>query len=130
LAPAGRRAGGQEERRPPIRFVASILTYALLWYASLRTAATTGGIANVAAKAILLILTSLACILIGFFLPMTPVFRLVIGSAFWAGLLATAGALVGMGVSDAILARIEARRPGAIASDAAAEPSEKARRRF
>ena len=67
---------------------------------------------NVVAKAALLILTCLACIAIGFFLPMAPVISAVIGSAFWAGLLATAGALAGMGLSDAILARLEARESG------------------
>ena len=74
-----------------------------------------GGV-NVVAKAVFLILTCLACIAIGFFLPMVPVISAVIGSAFWAGLLATAGALAGMGLSDAILARLETRESGA-ASD-------------
>ena len=71
-----------------------------------------GGV-NVVAKAVFLILTCLACIAIGFFLPMAPVISALIGSAFWAGLLATVGALAGMGLSDAILARLEARRSGA-----------------
>ena len=44
---------------------------------------------------------------------MAPVISAVIGSAFWAGLLATAGALAGMGLSDAILTRLEARESGA-----------------
>ena len=44
---------------------------------------------------------------------MAPVINAVIGSAFWAGLLATAGALAGMGLSDAMLARLEARQSGA-----------------
>jgi hypothetical protein len=64
----------------------------------------------VVAKAVFLILTSLACVAIGFFLPMAPIISSVIGGAFWAGLLATAGALVGMGLSDAILERLEARK--------------------
>ena len=71
-----------------------------------------GGI-NVVAKAVFLILTCLACIAIGFFLPMAPVINAVIGSAFWVGLLATAGALAGMGLSDAMLARLEGRQSGA-----------------
>jgi hypothetical protein len=71
-----------------------------------------GGV-DVVAKAVFLILTCLACIGIGFFLPMAPVINAVIGSAFWAGLLATAGALAGMGLSDAILARLEASQSGA-----------------
>ncbi len=41
-----------------------------------------GGV-NVVAKAVFLILTCLACIAIGFFLPMAPVINAVIGSAFW-----------------------------------------------
>jgi hypothetical protein len=71
-----------------------------------------GGV-NVVAKAVFLILTCLACIAIGFFLPMAPVINAVIGSAFWGGLLATGGALAGMGLSDAMLARLEARQSGA-----------------
>ena len=65
------------------------------------------GAANVVAKAVFLLLTSLACIAVGFFLPMVPVIRAVIGAAFWAG------ALAGMGLSDAILTRLDARRSGA-----------------
>lgn len=73
----------------------------------MRAAAATRGVTNVVAKAALLILTCLACIAIGFFLPMAPVISALIGSAFWAGLLATAGALAGMGLSDALLTRLE-----------------------
>jgi hypothetical protein len=72
----------------------------------------------VVAKAALLILTCLACIAVGFFLPMVPVISALIGSALWAGLLATAGALAGMGLSDAILTRLETRESGAPASAA------------
>jgi hypothetical protein len=79
-----------------------------------------GGV-NVVAKAVFLILTCLACIAIGFFLPMAPVINAVIGSAFWAGLLATGGALAGMGLSDAMLARLEARQSGAALTTAAHE---------
>ena len=68
---------------------------------------------NIIARAIFLVLTCLACIAIGFFLPMAPGLRSLIGGAFWAGLLATAGSLVGMGLSDAILAWLEARESGA-----------------
>jgi hypothetical protein len=60
-----------------------------------------------------LILTSVACAVIGFFLPMAPVLSSVIGDAFFAGALATAGVLAGMGLSDAILARLETRASGA-----------------
>ena len=96
-----------------IRIAATIAAFALLWYASFRTAAASRGAANVIAKAVFLILTCLACVAIGFFLPMVPVISSVIGSAFWAGLLATAGSLAGMGLSDAILMRLEARESGA-----------------
>ena len=65
-----------------------------------------GGL-NVLARAAFLILTCLACIVIGFFLPMAPVVSALIGNAFWAGLLATAGAFAGMGLSDELLARLE-----------------------
>jgi hypothetical protein len=81
----------------------------------------------VVAKAALLILTCLACIAIGFFLPMVPVISAIIGSAFWAGLLATAGALAGMGLSDAILARLETRQSGAPAGAAPTAAHEKTR---
>jgi hypothetical protein len=78
-----------------------------------------GGV-DVVAKAAFLILTCLACIAIGFFLPMAPVISAIIGSAFWAGLLATGGALAGMGLSDALLARLETHGFGG-ASTAAPE---------
>ena len=70
-----------------------------------------GGVA-VIAKAAFLILTCLACIAIGFLLPMAPVISALIGSAFWAGLLATVGSLAGMSLSDALLARFETRETG------------------
>ena len=44
---------------------------------------------------------------------MAPGLSSLIGGAFWAGLLATAGSLVGMGLSDAILAQLEARESSA-----------------
>jgi hypothetical protein len=105
--------GSLRNRRPFIRTAATIAAFALLWYASFRTAAASRGAANVVAKAVFLLLTCLACIAIGFFLPMVPIIRAVIGAAFWAGALATAGALAGMGLSDSILRRLEARRSGA-----------------
>jgi hypothetical protein len=112
-----------------IRIAASIAVFALLWCASLRTAGASRGAVNVAAKAVFLILTCLGCIVIGFLLPMVPGLSAVIGSAFWAGLLATGGALVGMALSDAILARIEPRETAPPASAIRTEPGEKARRR-
>jgi hypothetical protein len=60
-----------------------------------------------------LILTSVASAVIGFLLPMAPVLSSVIGGAIFAGALATAGALVGMGLSDAILTRLGMRASGA-----------------
>jgi hypothetical protein len=72
---------------------------------------TRGGV-NVVARAAFLILTCVACIAIGFFLPMVPVISALIGSAFWAGFLATAGALAGMGLSDAVFSRLETRDSG------------------
>jgi hypothetical protein len=68
----------------------------------------------VVAKAVFLILTSFACIAVGFILPMAPVISALIGSAFWAGALATVGALGGMGLSDAILARLETGESSAV----------------
>ena len=44
---------------------------------------------------------------------MVPGLSAVIGSAFWAGLLATGGALADMALSDAILARIEPKKAAA-----------------
>ncbi len=112
-----------------IRIAAAIAAFALLWYASLRAAGANYGAINVAAKALFLILTCLACITIGFFLPMAPGLRALIGKAFWAGLLASAGALGGMAVSDAILARIEPRELGGPVSTGASGAAEKPRPR-
>jgi uncharacterized membrane protein YoaK (UPF0700 family) len=95
-----------------ILIAATIVAFALLGYASLRTAAVTRGAVNVVARAAFLILTCLVCIAIGFFLPMVPVVSALIGSAFWAGFLATLGALAGMGLSDKLLGRLEARESG------------------
>jgi hypothetical protein len=96
-----------------ILIAATIVAFALLWYASLRITAVSRGGVNVVARAAFLILTCLACMAIGFVLPMAPVISALIGSAFWAGLLATAGALAGMGLSDELLNRIEMRESGA-----------------
>jgi hypothetical protein len=103
------------------------VVFALLWYVSLRAAAASRGAVNVAAKAVLLLLTSLACIVIGFLLPMVPGVSAVIGSAFWAGLVASGGALVGMALSDAVLARIELHEAGASAAPRRTEAGEKTR---
>jgi hypothetical protein len=108
-----RRQAGCELRRSFILIAATIVGFALLWYASLRTAAVTRGGVNIVARALFLILTCVACIAIGFFLPMVPVVSALIGSAFWAGLLATGGALAGMGLSDALLTRLETSESGA-----------------
>jgi hypothetical protein len=106
------RRAGCGLRRWFILIAATIVAFSLLWYASLRTVAANRGAVNVA-RAAFLILTCLACIAIGFFLPMAPVISALIGAAFWAGLLATAGALAGMGLSDALLNRVETRESGA-----------------
>jgi hypothetical protein len=94
----------------------------------LRAAQISLGVANIAAKAVLLILTCFACIAIGFFLPMAPIVRNFIGSAVYAGSLASAGAIAGMYVADAILARLEPREPNPRASAEPNESSEKTRR--
>ena len=94
----------------------------------MRAAQISRGVANIAAKAVLLILTCLACIAIGFFLPMAPVLRNFIGSAVYAGSLASAGAIAGMYVADAILARLEPREPDARASAGPSQSSEITRR--
>ncbi len=116
---------GSETRRPFIPFAALIIAFALLWYISLRVAALSGGAVNLIVKALFLILTSLGSAVIGFFLPMAPVLSTVIGNAFFAGALATAGALIGMGLSDAILTRLDARAPGAKAGAAPAADGRK-----
>jgi hypothetical protein len=112
------RLASCERRRSFIRIAATIAAFAVLWYASFRTVAVSRGAANLIAKAAFLILTCLACIAIGFFLPKAPLINALIGSAFWAGSLATAGALAGMAISDAILARLETRPSDALAGDA------------
>ena len=101
-----------EIRRSFIRIVAAIVAFALPWHASLRIAAVSRGSVDVVAKAAFLILTCLACIAIGLFLPMAPVISALICSAFWAGLLATAGSLAGMSLSDALLTRFETGASG------------------
>ena len=111
-------AVGWPIRRSFIQIAATIAAFAVLWYASFRTVAVSRGAVNLIAKAVFLILTCLACIAIGFFLPTVPVVSAVLGSAFWAGALATAGALAGMALSDAILARLETRHSDASAGDA------------
>jgi hypothetical protein len=45
---------------------------------------------------------------------MAPVISALIGSALWAGLLATGGALAGMGLSDTLLTRFETRASGTV----------------
>lgn len=115
---AAPRLAGREIRRSFIRIAATIAAFAVLWYASFRTVAVSRGAANLIAKAAFLILTCLACIMIGFFLPTVPVISAVLGSAFWAGALATAGALAGMALSDAILERLETRSSDASAGGA------------
>jgi hypothetical protein len=117
------------KRRPSIRVAASVAAFAILWYASLRVAGRTGGAVNVVAKAFFLILTCFACIVIGFLIPMIPGVSAVIGSAFWAGLLASGGALAGMAISDALLARIEPQEFGEPASPKPTEAGEKTRPR-
>jgi hypothetical protein len=107
-----RREGGFEARRSSIRIVATIIVFALLWYGSLRIVVASRGGLDVVAKAAFLILTSLGCIAIGFFLPMLPIMSALIGSAFWAALLATAGSLAGMSLSDALIARFESGPSG------------------
>ncbi len=94
----------------------------------MRAAQISRGVANIAAKAVLLIFTCLACIAIGFFLPMAPIVRNFIGSAVYAGSLASGGAIAGMYVADAILARLEPREPNLRASPEPSESAEKTRR--
>ena len=96
----------------------------------MRIAVASRGVVDVAAKAVFLILTCLACVAIGFLLPMAPVINAVIGSAFWAGLLASGGALTVMAVSDAILTRIELQEVGAPASAGPREAGEQTRPRI
>jgi hypothetical protein len=96
-----------------IRIAAAIAAFALLWYASLRTAGASRGAVNVSAKALFLILTCLACIMIGFLLPMAPGLRAVIGAAFWAGLLASAArSPAWLFPTPSLCASSSPRRPG------------------
>jgi hypothetical protein len=87
------------------------------------------GVAGVASKAVFLLLTCLGTILIGFFLPLAPGLRDFIGSAVYAGSLASAGAIIGMYIVDAILARLEAREPGERRPAEPRQADEKTRRR-
>jgi hypothetical protein len=94
----------------------------------LRAAKVGRGVAGVAAKAVFLLLTCLGSILIGFFLPLAPGLRDFIGGAVFAGSLASAGAIIGMYVVDAILARFEARESGERRPAASKEADEKTQR--
>jgi hypothetical protein len=94
----------------------------------LRAAKVLRGVAGVAAKAVFLLLTCLGSILIGFFLPLAPVLRDFIGSAVFAGSLASAGAIIGMYVADAILARLEAHESGERTHAEPKEADDKTRR--
>ena len=96
-----------------ILVAATIVAFAFIRDATQRVAAMSGGGVNVLARVAFLILTCLACIAIGFFLPLAPLISAPIGSAFCAGLLATAGALWGMGLSDPPLLRFETGKSGA-----------------
>jgi hypothetical protein len=100
---------------------------ALLWYASLRIVAASRGAINVAAKAVFLVLTCLACIAISFLLPLVPGLSVAIGRASWAGSLASAGALAGMAASDAILTRIALRETVGASLSRLAEAGEETR---
>jgi hypothetical protein len=93
-------------------------------------AAEVSGVLGVPGKALFLLLTCLGAILIGFFLPMAPILRDFIGSAIFAGSLASAGAILGMYVADAILARLEARESGERTPAEAKQADEKTRRRI
>jgi hypothetical protein len=95
----------------------------------LRAVRVARGVAGVAAKALFLLLTCFGSILIGFFLPLMPGLRDFIGSAVFAGSLASAGAIIGMYVADAILARLEARESGEPRPAAPRQADEKTRRR-
>jgi hypothetical protein len=101
-----------------------------LWCGSLQAIRISRGAVALVAKALFLLLTCLACIGIGFVLPMAPGVRLVIGSALWAGLLSTAGAIAGMYVSDAILARLEPSDSGVASTEQLGKSEEKTRRRL
>ena len=59
---------------------------------------------------------------------MIPILSAAIGSAFWAGILASAGAIAGMYVADALIARLERAEPPT-KSERLDESSGKARRR-
>jgi hypothetical protein len=59
-------------------------------------------------------MTCLTCIAVGFFLRMVPVISALIGAAFWARLLAPAGALDGMTLSGGLLAGFETGPSGIV----------------
>jgi hypothetical protein len=111
-----------------IPIAAAIAAFAVFWYGSLRASKRSRGVAGVAAKAVFLLLTCLGSILIGFFLPLAPGLRDFIGSAVFAGSLASAGAIIGMYVADAILARLEAPESGERRPPAPRQADEETRR--
>jgi len=65
---------------------------------------------RILAQAATVILATLAGALIGFLIPLAPVADRFIGTAFWAGILATLGAIGGMSLAESVMARLDSAR--------------------
>jgi uncharacterized membrane protein YjfL (UPF0719 family) len=72
-------------------------------------ASRSGGLVRILAQVVAVVIGSLAGALAGFAIPLAPVARDAIGNAFWAGLLATLGTLVGMSLVEMLMARLDRR---------------------
>jgi uncharacterized membrane protein YjfL (UPF0719 family) len=72
-------------------------------------ASRSGGFVRILAQVVAAVIGSLTGALAGFVIPLAPVARDAIGDAFWAGLLATLGTLVGMSLVEMLMARLDRR---------------------
>ena len=97
------------EGAPAIWIVAVLAALVLVAGAAALLASRSGGFVRILAQVIAVVIGSLAGALAGFVIPLAPVARDAIGDAFWAGLLATFGTLVGMSLVEMLMARLDRR---------------------
>ncbi|HME84267.1 MAG TPA: hypothetical protein VKG91_06880 [Roseiarcus sp.] len=103
------RNGTQIKGAPAIWTVVALAALALVACAAALLASKTRGLVRVLAQVVAVVAASLTGALAGFVIPLTPVARGAIGDAFWAGLLATLGTLVGMSLVEMLMARLDRR---------------------
>lgn len=94
---------------PAIWIVAVLAALALVAWAAALLASRSRGLVRILAQVIAVVIGSLTGALAGFVIPLAPGTRDAIGDAFWAGLLATLGTLVGMSLVEMLMARLDRR---------------------